>query len=175
MYSIVSPTYETKSVKRIKGWRGVFALSAQLSKQRLMLCFFYWWFLSFIYNPVGPRGSLPRRITLSSGHCQKNTKVILPEGDLIFKISKNWLLNVLTNTYNQQKLSAKFYKYWYWPLKGLFTAIRGVFWVILIQKVPPPTSIFGMRVRLGKTRLQECFQIYRPIYVSGPPIWSFTL
>ena len=71
MYSVVSPTYETKSVKRIKGWRGVFALSAQLSKQRLMLCFFYWWFLFLIYNPVGPRVSLPRSSTLSSKHCLK--------------------------------------------------------------------------------------------------------
>ena len=32
--------------------------------------------------------------------------------------------------------------------------------------------IFGYVFRLGKTRLHEFFQIYRPINFSGPPIWS---
>ena len=33
--------------------------------------------------------------------------------------------------------------------------------------------IFGYVFRLGKTRLHEFFQIYRPINTSGPPMWSF--
>ena len=44
---------------------------------------------------------------------------------------------MLTNTYNQQKLSAKIYKNGYWSLTGQFTAIRGFFLVILVKKVPP--------------------------------------
>ena len=32
--------------------------------------------------------------------------------------------------------------------------------------------IFGYVFRLGKTRLHEFFQIYRPINTSSPPIWS---
>ena len=44
---------------------------------------------------------------------------------------------MLTNTYNQQKLSAKFYKNGYWSLTGQLTAIRGFFFVILIKWVPP--------------------------------------
>ena len=35
--------------------------------------------------------------------------------------------------------------------------------------------IFGYVFRLGKTRLHEFFQIYRPINTSRPPIRSFTL
>ena len=34
--------------------------------------------------------------------------------------------------------------------------------------------IFGYVFRLGKTRLHEFFQIYRPINGSLPPIWSFS-
>ena len=33
--------------------------------------------------------------------------------------------------------------------------------------------IFGYVFRLGKTRLHEFFQIYRPINTSWPPMWSF--
>ena len=44
---------------------------------------------------------------------------------------------MLTNTYKQQKLSAKFYKNGYWSLTGQFTAIRGFFLVILVQNVSP--------------------------------------
>ena len=47
--------------------------------------------------------------------------------------------NVFTNTYNQQKLSAKFYKNGYWSLTGQSTAIRGFFFVILVKWAPPPT------------------------------------
>ena len=65
--------------------------------------------------------------------------MILPDGYLNFKISKNWLLNVLTNTYKQQKLSAKFYKYGYWSLTGQFTAIRGFSWSFWSKRSPPPT------------------------------------
>ena len=37
------------------------------------------------------------------------------------------------------------------------------------------TSIFCMRVPLGKNGLHAKFQTFRPINDPGPPIWSFTL
>ena len=53
---------------------------------------------------------------------------------------------MLTNTYNQQKLSAKFYKNGYWSLTGQFTAIRGFFLVILVKKVSPLMICDGIGV-----------------------------
>ena len=44
------------------------------------------------------------------------------------------------NTYNYQKLRAKFKENGYWSLKGPFTAKREFFLVILGQKGPPPIS-----------------------------------
>ena len=44
----------------------------------------------------------------------------------------------------------------------------------LFQFFSISAAIISMRVWLGKTRLHDFFQIYRPINVSGPPIWSFT-
>ena len=43
------------------------------------------------------------------------------------------------------------------------------------NKIWISTSIFCMCVLLGKTKLHDSFQIFRPISDPLPPIWSFTL